>query len=211
MKSNICYMEGSNGQENVLTEVEKTATYCDLGHKDTLRLRLLAEELTGMTAKIIGSYHAAFWVEAHKKSFELHLGLDMKLSPKDRQQILSIAQKKTPSAPVGIMDRIRLFFEHCVSSYEETGAYCTSNGINMGTMGEMFSSSTMEGSSLTWSLNQYTNNLKEENNREAQDGLEQSIVASLADDILVKVKEGHTEILVKYHVSNPSVGGRQTE
>ncbi len=120
MKSNICYMENAAERENVLIEVEKTAVYCGLVHKDALRLRLLAEELMGMTAKIIGNYNAAFWVETHQPIFELNLGLDMKLSPQDRKQILSVVPKDDPKKLMGIMDRIRLFFEHCVSSYEES-------------------------------------------------------------------------------------------
>lgn len=58
MKSNIRYMENAAERENVLIEVEKTAVYCGLVHKDALRLRLLAEELMGMTANIIGNYNA---------------------------------------------------------------------------------------------------------------------------------------------------------
>lgn len=165
----------------------------------------------GMTAKIIGNYNAAFWVETHQPVFKLHLELDMKLSPQDRKQILSVVPKDDPKKPMGIMDRIRLFFEHCVSSYEETGAYCASNGINMGEMGEMFSASTMSGSTLTWSLNEYEDTLKEDRSSEPQDQLEQSIVASLADDILIKVKEGHTEILVKYRAADLPEGGKTTE
>lgn len=211
MKSNLCYINGDDDRKEVLQEVEKTAVYCELGHRDTLRLRLLAEELTGMTAKIIGRYDASFWVEAKKKNFELHLYLEMKLSSQDRQQILSLVQKTAPAQPSGIMDRIRLFFEHCVSSYEETGAYCASNGVNMGTMGEMYSSSTMDGSAITWSLNKYTETLQKEENPQATDDLEQSIVASLADDILVKVKEGRTEIIVKYHETSPEMGGGRPE
>lgn len=195
-------------KKTFLIEVEKTAVYCGLVHKDALRLRLLAEELMGMTAKIIGNYNAAFWVETHQPVFKLHLELDMKLSPQDRKQILSVVPKDDPKKPMGIMDRIRLFFEHCVSSYEETDAYCASNGINMG---EMFSASTMSGSTLTWSLNEYEDTLKEDRSSEPPDQLEQSIVASLADDILIKVKEGHTEILVKYRAADLPEGGKTTE
>lgn len=47
MKSDVCYLYKGKGQEAVLKEVEKTAIYCELEHKEKLQLRLLAEELTG--------------------------------------------------------------------------------------------------------------------------------------------------------------------
>ena len=49
----------------------------------------------------------------------------------------------------------------------------------------------------SWSLNSYKDNVYKEELKEASDELEYSIVANLADDILVGVKGNFVEITIK--------------
>ena len=63
MTSNVVtVVSDGTGIAEALAEAEKTAVYCSLGHKQTLQLRLLAEELTGMIRSIVGFAEAKFWI-----------------------------------------------------------------------------------------------------------------------------------------------------
>ena len=62
MKSNVCEIKiGGIGLKNILVEVEKVASYNCLERKQALRLRLLAEELTGMLPELVENF------ELHKR------------------------------------------------------------------------------------------------------------------------------------------------
>ena len=66
MKTNEVLIDNhGSGMDDALREVEKFAVYQDLSHKDTLRLRLLAEEMMGMVRSVAGDFQACFWAEGH--------------------------------------------------------------------------------------------------------------------------------------------------
>ena len=61
MQSNVCKIEqGTTVLDEIITESEKVAKYNALGHKETLQLRLLCEELINMLPSIILAVAAAF-------------------------------------------------------------------------------------------------------------------------------------------------------
>ena len=61
MKSNVCKIEKDElGLKTILSEVEKVAAYNELQKKETLRLRLLAEELTGMLPELVKNFDGYF-------------------------------------------------------------------------------------------------------------------------------------------------------
>ena len=64
MKSDVCKIEkGATVLDDVFTESEKVARYNELGHKETLQLRLLCEELVNMLPTIISNFSGEFWIE----------------------------------------------------------------------------------------------------------------------------------------------------
>lgn len=65
MKSNECKMgRDGAGIDDILTEVEKSADYNGLNDKQSLRLRLLAEELVKMLPELVEYFTRSFWVES---------------------------------------------------------------------------------------------------------------------------------------------------
>lgn len=197
MKSSICYLGKKTGKKTVLDEVEKTAQYNGLNDTDSLRLRLLAEELTELTAGIVGKYQAQFWIEAERKKFKLNLQIEMETDAKKREQLIGISTDHRNAAAKGVMGRIRTFLEDCVCNYEETGLYCAKNGIDMADLGNMYSASKINNQQLAWSLSGYAREISRENHPEEWDELEKSIVANLADDIRVSILGKKIEIVVK--------------
>ena len=64
MKTDIISVSSSGRQmETALAQVEKVAAYKELGHKQALHLRLLAEEMMGMMRSITGEKEGEFWIE----------------------------------------------------------------------------------------------------------------------------------------------------
>ena len=59
------------GMEDALAATEQLGLDSGLGHKENLRLRLLAEELIGMLRGIAGSVEAIYQAGQEKQSFTL--------------------------------------------------------------------------------------------------------------------------------------------
>ncbi len=61
----------------------------------------------------------------------------------------------------------------------------------------MFASSMTSDDTMVWTLQNYQKREPVQNQKEKWDELERSIVANLADDVLVTMKGRHVEIVVK--------------
>lgn len=197
MKSNTCYLYKHKGRDLVLEEVEKTAEYCELGHKQQLQLRLLAEELVGIAEGVAGECRGIFWLEEKEKNFELHLQMEKPKESAGRETLINISSRKRNEAALGFMGKIRAFFEESMANYEELGVYCAKNGIQMSPVSDMFASSMTCDDTMVWTLQNYQRREIDEGRKEKWDELERSIVANLADDVLVTMKGRHVEIVVK--------------
>ena len=206
MKSNICKLnEDLTCLEAVLSEVEKVTTYNGLEDKKALRLRLLAEELCGMLAGLIENFSGKFWAENDGEEYELHAELKADdMSVKLRDELVSVSMSGKNSAAKGIMGKIRAVaetmllaaFDADYTPVPVSREYYDYNGFNMG-FGYMDPTIAYEtGYVYTWSLFNYKTAV-EENKDEAYDELERSIVAKLADDIIVGVRGKNVEIVVK--------------
>ena len=204
MKSNICYLnEDLTCLDAVLSEVEKVTAYNGLEGKKALRIRLLAEELCGMLPGLVENFSGKFWAENEKENYELHVELkadDMSLDLRD--ELISVSKSGKNAAATGIMGKIRAVAETMLLSAADptipvpNGEFCDYNGFNMG-FGYMDPNIMYEtGYVYTWSLYNYKVAV-EENKDEAYDELERSIVAKLADDIIVGVRGKNVEIVVK--------------
>jgi hypothetical protein len=183
--------------------VEKVTAYNGLEDKKALRLRLLAEELCGMLPALIKNFSGKFWAENDGENYELHVELkadDMSIDLRD--ELVSVSKSGKNAAATGIMGKIRAIAETMLLSASDSGMpipdgeFYDCNGYNMG-LGYMDPAIMYEtGYVYTWSLYSYKTAI-EENKDEAYDELERSIVAKLADDIIVGVRGKNVEIVVK--------------
>lgn len=209
MKSNVYTIKRGFVKENIFTEVEKSAQFFDLDKKARLQLRLLTEELTGMMNEIIGKYRGEFWVEAEPVqyavqywekvstvNFQLHLRMENQLNEESRKQLLSVATTGKNEPPRGIMGKIQAFLEQCAQSHEDLGVYCSQQGKLIPYMGDMYESCSMQGDSVVWTLNSYTQRVSSNKEGEEWDELEKSIIANVADDVVVSIRRHHVEVVV---------------
>ena len=206
MKSNICKLnEDLTCLEAVLAEVEKVTGYNGLEGKKALRLRLLAEELCGMLPGLTQNFSGEFWAENDGNSYELHVELkseDMSLDLRD--ELISVSKSGKNAAAKGIMGKIRAVAETMLLVASDpdlqlplpSGEFYDCYGYNMGFGFIDPALSCERGYMHSWSLYSYKTEV-EKNEDDAYMELERSIVAKLADDIIVGVRGKNVEIIVK--------------
>ncbi|WP_294430495.1 hypothetical protein [uncultured Treponema sp.] len=196
MKSDICKL--SQDKESlalILAETEKAAAYNNLEKKETGRLRLLAEELVGMLPELLSFSIGEFWVESNDGAFELHTSLtpDASMTSERREKVLAVSSSGKNAAATGIMNKIRLAAEFMMLDYvENTSAVAMSHEFY-----EMGMTAIPVFSSVSWSLDAYRKSSEQNSDNEKWDELEKSIIANIADDVVVGVQGKKVDIIVK--------------
>lgn len=192
MKSNVCKIEnGSRDLDAILNESSKVAVYNDLNHKQTLQLRLICEELDGMLPNIVDDFDGEFWIEFENGECKVNVDIRFEEFTADKKnELVQIAKNKKNASAKGIVGKIRSAIENIFLDNEALEMYNTAMLFNAGieySVGMKYS--------YVWSLNNYKNAVKEENVEE-WDELEKSIIASLADDVIVGVKGRQATVVV---------------
>lgn len=187
MKSNIIKI--SRNQDNlnqIFDETKKTAEYVGLNAKQTLRARLIVEEFVGMLKELSQDFNGEFWIENEGLSFafvtQLHINEVMDMQTK--RKFIEVSSNKKNAAAKGIMGKIRDIVENML--YPENAVYSAS-----------FIAYQLETAVLfedQWTLSKYKD--AERNNPEPWDELEKSIIANIADDVVVGVKGNNVEIII---------------
>jgi hypothetical protein len=210
MKSNVCELNKEVGSlSNMLNEVEHFTKVNRLRDKEALRIRLLAEELRGMLPSIAENFCGEFWIENEGHLYELHATFMVdEISLEKRDKLIAISKSGKNEAAKGIMGKIRAVAEEMILAISDPNAniFNSLNSYNIYPthMGYVYVDPFLvveNGYICSWSLDNYKNNIKKakakENAKEEFEELEHSIVANLADDILVGVKGKNVEIVIK--------------
>lgn len=194
MKSNICKIEkGTSDLDAILKESERVAEYNGLTHKQTLQLRLLCEELDGMLPKLIDDFEGELWIDFEDGVCKLNVSIRIpEFNVEKKNELISIAKNNKNSAAVGIVGKIRNAIENFFLDEERMEALALSSG----TFG--LDAGYCEGMnySYLWKLTEYRSNVSKEEQAEAYDELEKSVIACVADDVIVGVKGNCAEIVI---------------
>ena len=194
MKSNVCKIDkGTKDLDAIFQECEKVAVYNDLTHKQSLQLRLICEELDGMLPNIIEDFDGDFWIEFENGVCKVNVSIQLEDLPGDKKkELIGIAKNKKNAAYVGIVGKIRAAIENFYLDDEMFQACAMSMGSFH--MAATFGAG-MEYPYL-WSLEEYRAVVKKEDEGERWDELEKSVIASVADDIIVGVKGKQADIII---------------
>ena len=200
MKSNVCKIEnGTKDLAAILKESEKVAIYNELTHKQTLQLRLICEEIDGMLPNIIDNFNGELWIEFEKGICKVNVSLSFdEFTAEKKQGLVGIAKNKKNAATVGIVGKIRSALENVFLDQESFGSnemMLESRYFSMDYYNTMDHYSGMDYACF-WSLEQYRNTVKKEEKKEAWDELEKSVIASVADDVIVGVKGKRADIVI---------------
>lgn len=198
MKSDIINLSGItknfDSLNRVLSETEKAAGYAKLEKKQSGRLRLLAEELVGMLPELLDFSTGTFWIECEGKNIELHTSLspDETVTSKKRDELLKVSTSGKNAAVTGIMSKIKLAATFMLLDYNDVSKYAP----QIYNDAYLYLGTTKNTELISWSLANYRHNAEEEKG-EPWDELEKSIIANIADDVLVSVDGKKVEIIVK--------------
>ena len=194
MKSNVCKIEkGNKDLEAILKESENVALYNGFNHKQTMQLRLICEEIDGMLPNIVDDFDGDFWIEYEDGVCKVNLSVKIpEINAKKKEELINVSKSKKNAAAVGIVGKIRNAIENFFLGGESSDDFASSAGL--------FYMSTEYNESVDysglWTLNTYRDYVKQENQEDAWDELEKSIIASLADDVIVGVKGKRANIVV---------------
>ena len=194
MKSNVCRIEnGTRDLEAILNESERVAEYNGLTHKQTLQLRLLCEEIDGMLPNIIDDFEGELVIDYEGGVCKINVSIEIpEFNTVKKTELIGIAKNKKNAAAVGIVGKIRNAIENFFLDEEVAKIFDVSS--------ESFYVSTGytggDDYSYLWTLEDYRSTVKKEEKTEEWDELEKSVIASVADDVIVGVKGKRAEITV---------------
>jgi len=205
MKSDIIQIDNQGiGFQAALEQTALTARFRALDNRESLRLRLLTEEMLGMLREITGETEAKFWVESEGKQFELHLLAHPIITGRMREELLSVSSTGRNAAAVGVMGKLRDIFERAydvtdvrdVSDYYSRGLMLTADPEGIDPMTCSFSASV-----VSWSMQKYKTTVAAEKETDEAamqewDELEKSIIANLADEVRISIRGREVEMVV---------------
>lgn len=194
MKSNVCNIKNnSDSFDVIMKECEKVAVYNELDKKQSMHLRLLCEELDGMLPKMVGDYQGDLWIELENGILKINVSIGLsQISLERREELINLAKNKKNAAAVGIGGKIRAIVE---GAFLNNG-YADGNFMPMDAMMATARYDIGTSYSYYWSLGQYRTYVNEGKKTEEWDELEKSVIASLADDVIVGVKGKQVDIIV---------------
>ena len=195
MKTEVIKIDSQgNSIERAVTMTEELAENSGLDRKQCLHLRLLAEELLGMIRSIAGEVDAEFYVVKDDRNYQLILESEMEITKERKKNFLIASTQGVNSAAKGFMGSLRDFIATALLPREDSPS-----GLSMGLMSFGAPGGYGSDGSYNWSMTQYAEAVKHEDGsaaKEAWDQLEKSIVASIADDVSVYIKNPHVKMVI---------------
>lgn len=191
MRSNICKIEkGTRDLAAILAESERVAEYNGLSHKQALQLRLICEEIDGMLPNIIDEFDGELWIEFEDGVCKVNVSIHIpELNTDKKKELIDIAKNRKNSAAVGIVGKIRDSIENLLLEEPIIAP------LQLGSLG--FGAGYIEGVDYAycWRLDDYRVTVVQEE-KDAWDELEKSVIASVADDVIVGVKGKKANIII---------------
>ena len=180
---------------------ENFAWQVKLDKHETLRLSLLVEETRGLAKTVLDDFYGQIWFTADGKACEIHFEATADMNADRKEELLSVSSTGKNAAKRGFMAKLG---EMISGALHSAGKTMDTYGQTMN-YGIIYNPNMMSGNTdmmTVWTLQTYRNDLDlargdNDNAEEAWDELEKSIVAKLADDIVVGVKGDRIDLVIK--------------
>ena len=192
MRSDIVQVNANGtGVEEALAQAEAVAAYKKLPYKDSLKLRLLAEEMMGLLQGLTGEVEAEFYIEDQDGEYRLHLNTVTEMDAEKRLRLRETSNSGKTASATGILGKLRNLFEcACEPVDTDVPPFYTLGIVDAG----------MDPGAMTttaWSLARYRDAVREDDSRrDAWDELERSVIANAADEIRIGIKGRRVEMTV---------------
>ncbi len=199
MKTDVCKLTNDKSTlDNILAEAEKSASYNKLSAKQSLQLRLLAEEMVGMMPELLEIGNGEFWIENDGPEYELHAAIKTKRMTLDKkEEIMSVSKSGVNASSKGIINKIKLIAESMADGYIEASRMSNTAGYEFYDMGSATGHLQNEIWSEAWSLKNYRDSAQDNKDKETWDELEKSVIANIADDVIVGYIGKKVDIIIK--------------
>ncbi|MDR2546326.1 MAG: hypothetical protein LBC96_02290 [Lachnospiraceae bacterium] len=176
MKSDIYTHE--HGIEHILAQIDKLGVFCDLHPEDMGKLRLLAEEMLGLTVRMFENLRYEFFIEKTDwRRFTLNLSAATFVKSSQRDKLVSLSSKGENKAEKGFFGKISGIFESLIMDEHEYDRVYVPHYDSMGLVSY-------------FALSDFHEEHPKKPDDEQWDGLEKSIIATLAKDMVIGVKSG---------------------
>ena len=182
---------------------ENFAWQAKLDRRNTLRLDLLVEETLGMVKTMLDDFYGQIWFVADGRNVEIHFEATANMDPDKKEVLLSVSSTGKNAAARGFMAKLGEVISGALHnagrSIDTYGQETMKYGI-VNTPELMMANAEMM---TVWSLQAYRVGLnearsnEEDDVEEAWDELEKSIVAKLADDVVVGVKGDRIDLVIR--------------
>lgn len=198
-KSDQLYIDSTEEKASAaIAVVDEFLSLQNLDRKKAIHLRLLAEEAVGMVKAMTGDFEALFWMEQEDGEYKVKLTVKTDMDREKKEELLSLSTSGDNTAAKGIMGKIREIIENSLldldSALRQQSKFGGNNGYTYVGMG-------MLEDAPVWSLNSYREALEDKSDKddtddEAWDELERSIVASLAKDVTIGIKNNLVDMTI---------------
>jgi len=174
-----------DGIDHILSETERLGGFCMLTPAEAMKLRLLAEEILGLTVRLFDNITYVFFIENEGRQFKINLIADTLVDLRQKDKMLSLSSRGENVSAKGLLGKISGIFEDtlmCNNSYSPNSeVYSLYHG--------------KENTDICFSLSYYQNQIPENEKDSEWDGLEKSIIAHFADDVTIGVKSDKVEVI----------------
>ena len=198
-KSDQLYIDSTEEKAAAaIAVVDEFLSLQNLDRKKAIHLRLLAEEAVGMVKAMTGDFEALFWMEQEDGEYKVKLTVKTDMDREKKEELLSLSTSGDNTAAKGVMGKIREIIENSLldldSALRQQSKFGGNNGYTYVGMG-------MLEDAPVWSLNSYREALEDKSDKddtddEAWDELERSIVASLAKDVTIGIKNNLVDMTI---------------
>ena len=180
---------------------ESFAWQIKLNRRDTLRLDLLVEETLGMVKAMLEDFYGQLWFVNDESRCEIHLEVTGDVDSGIKRELLSVSSTGKNAAAKGFMARLGEFISEAVHGFGQTIDAYGQETIRYGIVHTPNTMSPGMDMIPIWTLQTYKADLEEAKASQADaelalEDLEKSIVASLADDIVVGVKGDRVNLVI---------------
>lgn len=190
--------------EEVMKMTEDFTSKLKLSAKEALRIRLLVEETLGMVTVMTDEFIAYINLESGNGQAKIILDVKTEMDADKKMELLSVSRSGKNSAVKGFMGKIGEIIENGMLNFTTIANLQDRYGSVVVPYADMGVESGVENAmdaAFVWSLNQYKNSLADDANAdnqygEAWDELEKSIVAKIADDVIVGVKKDRATLTI---------------
>ena len=146
-----------------------------------------------MLPKIIGDFDGDFWIEYENGICKMNISIEFRdFTIEKKKELISVATNKKNAAEKGLVSKI---CSAIADFFLNDGNY---EPYDMTVSCYYLPTEHYHGTEYyhLWGLEQYKSTITQEKNKEAWDELEKSIIASIADDVIVGVKGKKASIII---------------